>query len=555
MSGRPPSWLVVVAVLLLVVVPIGAVSQSNTHQASAGVPYQTNSGLTVSLGDDREVEAAPFADNQTFRSDGVTISANGSADVTVTDQTFSQGTMQLASIDATSTPVTATRDTLNTEVTVSGGASALIVHNITLDDNATDLELVADSETDITVSGVPEDIGLQAVDSSGDVVMGAVDSDTDNGRADLTVPAGSYSLRLQRGPSELEIRNESAPSEQISISNGTAEVQFFGDSGTVTSRPIDNGTVDFQGLPLDETFIVSVQADGYRSRTIRVPSLVEQRRAYVLPDSADAVQVRFTLDDVTGTYSERSTLFIEKPITTNNSTDYQIIASDQFGVEGVTAYLEDGVRYELRIVSETGETAQLSTFDADTSETVPLQPTAPAVERPDEGAVGYDITYSAESDTISIEYVDPTNSTDELTVSVVSADGETVIKPNQTYTGADALSLSVATDGDLNETYYVNVEGSRNNGADTIDIREPVGPNRAPINVPMPDQVWIQVVGAFGILLVGGVFSQLNRGVGAVVTSLFGGVLWFFGFMSGLASGAAVALAIGIATLNLFRPR
>ena len=54
MTGRPPAWLVVVAVLLLVVVPIGAVSDSNTHQASAGVPYQTNSGLPVSLGGGRE---------------------------------------------------------------------------------------------------------------------------------------------------------------------------------------------------------------------------------------------------------------------------------------------------------------------------------------------------------------------------------------------------------------------------------------------------------------------------------------------------------------------
>ena len=76
MSGRPPAWLVVVAVLLLVGVPIGAVSVSNTHQASAGVPYQTNSGLTVSLGDDREVEdveAVVLADDvvHQLRLDGV----------------------------------------------------------------------------------------------------------------------------------------------------------------------------------------------------------------------------------------------------------------------------------------------------------------------------------------------------------------------------------------------------------------------------------------------------------------------------------------------------
>jgi len=55
------------------------------------------------------------------------------------------------------------------------------------------------------------------------------------------------------------------------------------------------------------------------------------------------------------------------------------------------------------------------------------------------------------------------------------------------------------------------------------------------------------------ILLVAGIFSSLNAGVGILVTALFGGVLWFFGLMSGLASGGAVGLGIGIATLNLLR--
>jgi len=76
----------VVVVVLLLSAPVASIT-GPSHQATQGTPYQTNSGLTVTLGDDREVEAVPFADNQTFRSDGVTISANGSADVTVTTRT------------------------------------------------------------------------------------------------------------------------------------------------------------------------------------------------------------------------------------------------------------------------------------------------------------------------------------------------------------------------------------------------------------------------------------------------------------------------------------
>ena len=57
------------------------------------------------------------------------------------------------------------------------------------------------------------------------------------------------------------------------------------------------------------------------------------------------------------------------------------------------------------------------------------------------------------------------------------------------------------------------------------------------------------------MLLVGGAFSVLNVAVGAAVTSLFAGVLWFLGIMSGLASGGAIALAIGLSTLNLMLNR
>jgi hypothetical protein len=366
---------------------------------------------------------------------------------------------------------------------------------------------------------------------------------------DQTTSSETFSFEAT---AQLRVLNESAPKELVNST--TVEVTFFGSNTTAISES-ENGRINFTGLPLDEEFVADIQADGYRSRSVVIPSLLDQQEVYLLPEKTSSVQVRFELDDVTGTYSERSTVYIEKPITIDNETEYQIIVSDQFGVEGVTTFLEEGVRYELRIVSETGATAQLSKYDAEAAETVLLQPSAPAVERPEDGSVGYDISYSEDDEEVSIEYVDPAESTDELTVSIVSRDNETVLKPEQTYSGTNGLSLSVPTNGTLNETYYVNIEGTRNDASDTIDIREPIGPNRAQIDMRMPDGVWVQVIGAFAILLVGGVFSQLNRGVGAVVTSLFGGVLWFFGFMSGLASGGAVALAIGIATLNLFRPK
>jgi len=289
--------LVAVVVLLLVAPATGAIT-GPSHTASSGTTYQTNSGLAVTLGDQREVEAVPFADDQTFRSDGVTISANGTADVTVTDQTFSAGTMQLASIDATSTPITATRDTLNTEVTVSGGATALIVHNVTVGDNETDIEVVAASETNLTVGGVPADIGLQAVDSNGDVIAGT--TETDNGQAELTIPTGSYSLRLQKRPSELEIRNLKTQELIRNTSDPiTVEVEFFAADGEVISRSTTDGTIDLAGLPADQRFSVTVEAGtDFVTRQVIIPSILEQDTAFVLPKAnTTTVQPRFVLED------------------------------------------------------------------------------------------------------------------------------------------------------------------------------------------------------------------------------------------------------------------
>lgn len=348
---------------------------------------------------------------------------------------------------------------------------------------------------------------------------------------------------------ELHVFNESEPTEFVD--EATVDVTFYGTNTTVT-RSASNGKIDFSGLPLDEEFTATISADGYRSRTVDIPSLIDQQSAYLLPENATAVQVRFELDDVTGTFNERSYLYIEKPITKNGTTEYEIIVSDQFGTGGVATYLEQGVRYELRVVAD-GTTAQLGAFDAEIAETVVLQPSAPAVQKPEDGSIGYDIGYDKDSEQISVEYVDPAEKTDSLTVSVVSRDGETVLKHEQTYNDANALSLSIPTNGTLSESYYVYVNGTRD--GQEINIQQPVGPQRADIDIPLPDDVWVQVLAAFAILLVGGIFSMLNVGVGAVVTSLFGGVLWYFGFLGGLASGGAVALAIGLSTLHLLSTR
>jgi len=79
---RTLATLALVAVILLA--PIGVVvAQTLTHSATAGVTYETNSGVAVTLGDDRDVAAVPFADDQTF-ADGTLRVSGSDASVEVT---------------------------------------------------------------------------------------------------------------------------------------------------------------------------------------------------------------------------------------------------------------------------------------------------------------------------------------------------------------------------------------------------------------------------------------------------------------------------------------
>jgi hypothetical protein len=128
-----------------------------------------------------------------------------------------------------------------------------------------------------------------------------------------------------------------------------------------------------------------------------------------------------------------------------------------------------------------------------------------------------------------------------------------VLRSKQTYTGANSLSASYPI-GQLNQTAYVYLNATRSD-ADNLAVKKPIGPQQQDISPGGLDSVWLQIGGGVMLLLVGGLFSQLNVAAGAVITSLFAGVLWYLGLLSGLASGAAIALAIGIATGNMMLQR
>ena len=345
--------------------------------------------------------------------------------------------------------------------------------------------------------------------------------------------SGSFSV-----PGELVVRNVSDPSE--TIPNATAVA--FTDDGEIELSANSSGVIDLDPLPGGEYIPIEIQADGYHERTTVVPTIIQANDAYLIPENeTNTVQNRFTLNDPTGEFDSDSVVLIERSINQSGENRWRVVAGDEFGVEGFTERLVEGERYRLRIVSRDGDVAQMGKYTAEQTQEVPLRPQSPAVGISDDELLGYAANVT-DSGNLVIQYEDPTNETDILTVYAVSPFNESdyLVEP-QTFYGTNQLVLSEPV-GDVQDSYIVYLEGQR--GGESFTIRIPVGPDQISIIPGGLSQVWLQI-GSVGVLLmVGGVFSRLNAGIGALVTSLLGGVMWYTGMLSGLATWASVAVAI-----------
>jgi len=546
----------VVVLLLLLSSPVASIS-GPSHQATQGTPYVTPSGLEVTLGDDREVEAAPFADDATFASDGVAVSAPGPAEVRVTDQTFSGETMQLSGLDASQNAITATRDTLNTDVTVAGGADQVIVHNVSVGDNETDLEVAASSETTITLTNIPDVDGIQAVDSSGEPVAG--DTDTTDNEASLTLEPGTYSLRLQDGPSELAIRDVLTQDLITETDNGTdinVTVQFFGDDGSVQQRTTSDGTVDMTGLPAEERFAVTVEAgDEYVQRQAIIPSILDQQAAYLLPQDVNVttVEPRFILEDPSNQFdTESSEIVLERPLQTDNGTEFVAVAGDRVGINGYDVILERDQRYRVIVTDpESGAQREIGEFTPTQSEEVTL--TVQDVEFDSVSEVnGLDWTarlVENENSANEVEFIyRDTLQTDSLSYEIYERGNESNILAAGSADGNVTVS-EVVPPGEENTVWVVEWEATRASG-ETLEATRPVSSDQLPVGPSSLPQNWQTIIAMIVLIAVAGLFGAANPGVGGIATASVGGVFFLLGWLPDNTGGLMVGLALMIAVLS-----
>ena len=545
----------IVVVLVLITAPaLGLVGP--THTATSGVNYVTNSGLDVQLADDREVEAVPFADDQTFASDNATLSSPGTSAATVSDQTFSGDSMTVTDLDASSNPITIGRADLSSNVTLAGAADSTVIHNINVGDGATDFQLTADGTTTVQVHGLNVDGGVSAVNSNNQIV--AATTSTSGGTATLQFDPGEYEVRLQAGPSTLEIRDLKTRELITDGPNGTAinaEVQFFG-SDTVTTRNTTDGTINMTGLPADERFVLSIDAgDDYYQRQIIMPSLIEQRTAYLLnatdPDT-EVVRPRFLLEDPSNQFDpERSEIVFERPLEINGSTEYVAVTGDRIGLNGFDAILEEGQRYRVTVRDPDSDSERrLGEFTATSSERVTL-----TVE---------DVEFDSVSDVEGIDwaarYVTNENSADEVefiyrdSAGTATLDYEIVERGNDSNvlaTGSATGNVTVrepVPPSESDTVWRVSWNATRNNG-ETLSASRFVSNSQLPVGDFLATE-WQTAASVVTLFVVAGLFGGVNPGVGGIAVASTGGFFYLISWLPGRTTGLMVLLAFFLAVLS-----
>lgn len=325
-------------------------------------------------------------------------------------------------------------------------------------------------------------------------------------------------------PAELRVYYETRPTTLVQGNNLSLQIRFFPlDGGQIRTRDVDDGVANLTGLPVDERFVVTVNANSanFTYRRIVVESLYETQRIYLLQDNQSSSQVVFELVDPTGEFPpEETVLFVEKPITINNSTSYQVIAGDTFGSTArFPVVLQERSRYRLRVQHD-GRERVLGAYNVygTATETLQIQRIEPRAENRQAGVVYGGVEQNATTTVLSVRFLG-TNAS-EVTYYVRNQSGAVVV-PNTTTTAssfAHMYQFNSSVHSGFNVQYSIDyqngttVNGSFNAGAvDGIVDRLPVDGQAVSIIS------WILILAAMGLVVM--INVRLAPAVGTAVAS------------------------------------
>jgi len=541
MKTRRQKQIAVAFAALLVLVPVGtAVAQTLTFQATEGVTLTTNSGVEVTLGDDRNPQSVPFADDNTFADDTLRIGGSD-AQIEITDNSYSSDPISVRNVDVTGS-LTVDRTDLNRQFTVEDGDASLIqMRDYAVGDGVEDFAYASDNGLTLTLSGF-DPIGIAAVDAgTGEPIDdAAVDS---SGEFTIDLPPGQRAIRLKPTPSDLEVRNEINP-DQLVDGNVTLRARLFA-GDTVIERQVTDGTVSLEGVPLDEELIITVKETNadFVYRRILIDSAIQTSEIYLLPTTEPSAEVEFQLRDDTGRFDPDDTkLFVEKPVTRNNDTEYRVISGDRIGGDGrFPTILVDSERYRLRVENDAGEQRVLGSYTVQGAErtTLPIGEVEFTADVSEGAALQANLREAdpaaSHNHEVRLVYVDPEAETDSVDIKIEDSSGA-AIRPETTenVTGSEAyVETYPITDPSFNpeeDTATVSVEAVRGGEIETFE--KILGDVPDILTDAGIDPGLLELAGLVSIVAVVGLLVIVNSSLAALVGTGYAGLLTLVGVVS-----------------------
>lgn len=545
-----------VAIAVLALVGVGAAAVT-TFQATNGVSFQTDSGLTVSLGADFELESGnPFG---------------SASSVTLKQTTFraAGGELRLDARTPTFSNVTLLSDGVNYRIKRDDMSTAVIARdldevrvrsvNLTRSESRSDIIIRGGPASTVILNGsLPKD-GTRIVAVSKDTGNIVGESVVDQQRAQFEFNSATFSsptgVNFRTAERALSVRFEQSPSQLVSGESLT--VRFFTDSGIV-ERTTSDGTVSLAGLPRSEPVGVTVNAT--QNTTFRrnvIISLFNQQSVFVVDKQTDTVGITFDVTDKTGRFGSEARLVVERPLEDfdgGGETEYQTVVSGQLGAGNFDALLVPNQRYRLRVINADGEIREIGSYVPRQSERVPI--TLGQIQLPIDNRSLANIQFETVEEDIDddgtteqlgrVEFVDLEERTERLVFSVETRDGTTIVS-EQTVNGplGTFRKTFVLNQSTSNTTFVLDYEFERQrpDGTDrTQEGREFAGDVPALLEGAPIDSRWLELLGFVAIVAAGGLVLVLDAALGALAATLMASLLTLLGVV------AIPAPALGLST-------
>jgi len=376
----------------------------------------------------------------------------------------------------------------------------------------------------------------------------------------------TFSFRV---PDEIEVFDALNTSHQLvtgsTVNNGTVprfEAEFFGRDGNTEVQTITNGTIDLNGLIVEDPMTIRIRqanesALEYQTRNVYIKSIYSQNEVYLIPGNRTQTEnVIFELNDRTGRFGRDSILQVQRQVTKDFDDDgtdesrFVTMAGDSFDVADKREFvLLSGERYRLTLTNQEGRTRVLGNYDV----------TASVVEELEVGQITYGeevdqgVVLSADTEVVNgqpvikYRYQDADDETDRLIVEIRNLDTDTVIHQVEVPGDFGVYSevVQIPDSADANTSYRVSVTAERESGDEelsaTIGDVQDIGSQTG-----IPARL-LQLISWAGIVAVTGLVAIFDDALASLIAWLMATALTIFGFIT--VPGVALAFAGGIAVI------